>query len=148
MISNLSDQENLIYKDIEAAVTPSKVIDADGVRSFVDAKLDEFGSLKDLPPEIKKLHELVYTQVDGGVVPRNSTYAAFNLKRREIGQAIGKKSGPFADTETGLLKEMYGAMKQQQRSIVDDAGVGSLQDAADALTIKRNAIQDSMTEVL
>ena len=57
-------------------------------------------------------------------------------------------NAPYSDTEIGALKEIYSVMKDSQRGIVDRAGVGDLQDAADALTIRRKAIEDSKIDIL
>lgn len=145
VINDLSTQENALYRDIEAAVKPGQKVPVTGLRDYIDGKVAEFGSVGDMPKPLQDMHKLVYTP-EGKI--RIPTYAAFNQKRRELGQAIGTKSGPYGDAETGTLKDLYGAIKTQQRTIVDGAGVGDLQDAADALTIKRNAIQDTKVDIL
>jgi hypothetical protein len=144
----LGIEESAIYDQIRQNITPSETVNIDPLHSFLRNKIDDFGGIDKLPKDLKELARIAYENVDGRVRAVRPTYAAFDLKRREIGQAIGKRSGQFADTESGLLKEMYGAMKEAQRGIVDGAGVGALQDAADAITIKRKAIEDSMVNLL
>lgn len=145
VINEIGQSESALYRDIEAAVTPSAKVPVSQLRSYIGDKVSEFGGVENLPKPLKDIHSLVY-KPNGA--PRTPTYAAFNQKRREIGQSIGGFSGPYSDAETGALKDLYGAIKGQQRAIVDGAGVGDIQDAADALTIKRNAIQDTKTEIL
>lgn len=148
IIDTLGQEEGRLYDEIRAAVTPSEKVDVRPLRQFVDSKVEEFGGRGALPKELRRLYQLVYQKRGDTWVERYPTYANFDLVRREIGQAIGKKSGAFADSESRLLGEMYSATKDTQRSIVDRAGVGELQDAADALTIKRKAVEDTMVDAL
>lgn len=148
IIDNLSKEEGRLYDEIRDAVNPSEKVDVAPLRQYLDAKVEEFGGIGGLPGELKRLYRLAYQKRGDTWVERYPTYAAFDLARREIGQAIGKKSGAFADAESRLLSEMYGATKDAQRAIVERAGAGQLQDAADALTIKRKAVEDTMIDAL
>lgn len=145
VIKQLSKSESDLYKDIERAVTPSQKVPVSKLRAYVDEKVAEFGSVKELPKPIKDIHGIVYKKTG---MPKTPTYASFSQKRREVGQALSNKSGPYGDAESTSLKDLYGALKTQQRTIVEGAGVRDIQDAADAITIKRNAIQDTKVDIL
>ena len=101
-----------------------------------------------MPKPYLDLMDVAFEKDGAKYLPRNPTYAEFDLKRKEIGQSLNKKIGPYADSEVGMLSHLYGAMKGQQRSIMKKNGVSDLQDAADAVTIKKKAIQNAKTDLM
>ena len=148
MIDSLDLVENDIYANIKDVVTPSKLVEVDELRSHLASKAAEFGAFERMPKPYLDLMDVAFEKDGAKYLPRNPTYAEFDLKRKEIGQSLNKKIGPYADSEVGMLSHLYGAMKEQQRSIMKKNGVSDLQDAADAVTIKKKAIQNAKTDLM
>ena len=149
MINSLDNVESDIYSNIREVVTPSKQVDLPDIRTHILGVAAEYGGFDRMPEPYKDLMEVVFEPAGGGKYrSRRPTYAEFDLKRKEIGQSLNKKAGPYADSESGMLSYLYGAMKNQQRNLMEDLGAKDLQDAADAVTIKKKAIQNTKTDLL
>lgn len=144
-MNELYDAELRFYDDINLKINKAQPVEPVSVRGFIDEKAIEFGGASELPKVYRDMYDLVY-DVDGN--PKKPTYTAFNQKRKDIGAAIGKKSSPYADSELSTLKEVYANLKTDQNSFSESFGAGELQSAADALTIKRKALETTTTELL
>lgn len=89
----------------------------------------------------KKALRMMEAMDDEGV----PTYAALDRLRRDIGQALFKKSGPFKDDATERLDQLYGALRQDQKAVAEYYGLGDVFEEANALTVKRKGLEDRMT---
>lgn len=157
VIDALGAQEDALYKRIDYLVPKGERIELPGLKGFIDKQISEYGSVADMPPILKRVHNLVYGKHQGQwrerhptskLLPESKTYQSFSQLRKEVGQALNRKSGPFKDSETGLLKMVYGAMKPVQMDVARKFGAVDLQQGADALTIKRKAVEDTMVDAL
>ncbi len=144
-MDELSLAESKLYDEIDLKINKSQIVEPESLRSFVDEKITEFGGVEDMPKVFQDINKLV-NDVDG--MPKSPTYAAFNQKRKDIGAAIGRKQSPYADSELSSLKEAYGRLKSDQNDFSESFGAGELQQAADALTIKRKALENTTTDLL
>lgn len=50
------------------------------------------------------------------------TYAFLDSTRKQIGQALNKASGPFKDSESGLLNKLYSTLSQDQERVAQSFG--------------------------
>jgi len=144
-MNELHQAESKLYDEIDLKINKSQPVEPLSVKSFIDSKVDEFGGVNEMPKVFQDMYRLVY-DVDG--TPKTPTYAAFNQKRKEIGAAIGRKSSPYSDSEVSTLKEIYANLKKDQSSFSGAFGAGELQAAADVLTVKRKALENTTTELL
>ncbi|WP_258211192.1 hypothetical protein [Salmonella enterica] len=76
------------------------------------------------------------------------TYGRLDLARKQVGQAIGKGSGPFKDEETGVLKKLYAAITDDQQAVAEKYGAGELWTLGKELVKKRKSIEDDAVTVL
>ncbi len=149
MIEEMSLAESLLYRQIDQMIKPEQRIEVGDLRAFVDQEIERSGGVKRMPSVMKKLYELVYERgPDGEMVPYSPTYGFFTQTRREVGAAVNKKQGPFRHEESGTLKYAYGPLKGTQERIAKENGFDVLQRGADAWTIKRKALEKSVTNML
>lgn len=144
-MNELYDAESKLYDEINLKISNAQPVEPKTVRGFIDDKSVEFGGVDEMPKVYQDIYKLVYG-ADGSV--KSPTYAAFNQKRKDIGAAIGKRSSPYSDSELSTLKEVYAKLKTDQNSFSEAFGANELQSAADALTVKRKALENTTTELL
>ena len=53
-------------------------------------------------------------------------------------------TSPFADSESGMLKKLYGTLSQDQQAVADAAGAGDLYKAASVSVAVRKGLEDDM----
>tara|TARA_R110002020_G_scaffold461823_2_gene680985 strand:+ start:6960 stop:9236 length:2277 start_codon:yes stop_codon:yes gene_type:complete len=149
IIESLGNIENDIYDKITQTVTPNKTVDVSRLRSHIMSKAAEFKGLDRMPRVYKDLAKIVFEKKgpDGKFRSRNPSYAEFDLKRKEIGEAT-QKFGKYESTESATIKNLYGEMKEQQRDIMRSNRMENMQDAADAVTIKKKSVQNAKTDLL
>lgn len=80
----------------------------------------------------------------------NPTLGKIDFVRREVGQALNKKSGQFKDAETGTLKALYSTLVKDQDAIGMAAGktAQGLVTTAKGLVQKRKLLEDDMVSLL
>jgi len=144
-MKELSDAESKLYDEINLKISNAQPVEPNSVRGFINDKALEFGGVDEMPKVYQDMYKLVYNP-DGAA--KTPTYAAFNQKRKDIGAAIGKKSSPYSDSELSTLKEIYAKLKTDQNAFSESFGASELQSAADALTVKRKALENTTTELL
>ncbi len=76
------------------------------------------------------------------------TLGKIDQVRREIGQAINRGSGPFKDTEKGLLKALYNRLSKDQDAIAQSAGFGEITEGAKGLIRQRKQLEDNLSTLL
>lgn len=148
-IDTLSNQIDDVYKNVINKTIPgSTKVNVDGLRSFVDQQIENAGGFDRLSGDMKKLANLVYKKKGKKLTPYSPTYGNFEAIRKNIGQARTKKTGVFSDAEEGELKNMYRNVKDQQKNIAKEFGFDNALADADALSIKKYALQDTFSTLL
>ncbi len=123
---------------MRAAIPAKTAAPAENTLAFLKQHADEVGGeARLLPTEGKLLGAL-----NGDGAPL--TYAYLDQVRKQIGQAMHKASGPFADSESGMLKKLYGTLSQDQQAVAEAAGAGDLYKAASASVAVRKGLEDDM----
>lgn len=118
--------------EVTEAVDIRGRVDASRIKEWLQGRIDDFGGGKEglasLSPEEKKLWSIVSKG--------EPTYALLNEQRDLIGQALEKATGPWSNTNLRRLKEIYGALADDQiRFIETTAGkeIADKQRAANTL---------------
>ena len=162
MLEELHVGEKGFYDEIELKINKATPVTPTSTHSLADDLIKEYqGNISKMPKPYKDIFDMVYKKgakgvvhpdkrVVGGVsyIKRNPSYAEFNQKRKDIGAAIGRKGSSYSDTESGILKRIYGNLKTDQNSFSEAFNASELQSAADALTVKRKALENTTTELL
>jgi hypothetical protein len=130
-----------LYQQVKEAIPPKTEVSAKNTLDFLNNHADELGSAGRLLPTEKKLLNALNGE-DGPL-----TYAFLDQTRKQIGQAMRKATGPFADSESGILKRLYGTLSDDQGAVANAAGVGDLYGAAKASVSVRKGIEDDLASL-
>ncbi|WP_164099630.1 lytic transglycosylase domain-containing protein [Serratia marcescens] len=141
-VQNKSDQ---LYNQISAAIPKGQTVEANNIIRYLDGKADELGGAEHLSTMEKRVYNAVAPVGTEATAP---TYARLDNIRKQIGQAIGKNSGPFRDEETGTLKQLYANLTADQEQAVVAAGMGDKWQAAKKLIGVRTTMEDALTGLL
>ncbi|CAI0815929.1 lytic murein transglycosylase [Serratia quinivorans] len=141
-VQNKSDQ---LYNQISSAIPKGQTVEANNIIRYLDGKADELGGAEHLSTMEKRVYNSVAPLGDDATAP---TYARLDNIRKQIGQAIGKNSGPFRDEETGALKQLYANLTADQEQAVVAAGMGDKWQAAKKLIGVRTTMEDALTGLL
>jgi len=119
-------QAKEVYKRIDAKIrggaTPPTV-DLVNSRRLMNEVMRGLDDPSSLTPLEKKLMEM---SSPGREKP--PTYDAMMRLKNDIGQAVEKASGPYADMNTGILKRLYSALAEDQLYNVQQIGGKQLRD--------------------
>ncbi|EMW9673234.1 hypothetical protein V5Y59_001468 [Salmonella enterica] len=140
-ISSLQSQSDDIYDKIYKKVPVRERIEANNAINFLEDFADDIGGLDELSPIMKR----TLTRLDPNTMP---TYGRLDLARKQIGQAIGKNAGPFKDEETGVLKQLYAAITDDQQAVAEKHGAGELWGLGKELIKKRKSVEDDAAFIL
>ena len=136
--TQLEKQAEDLYAKVNAAIPAKTEAPATSTINFLTQHADEMGGAARLLPTEKKL--LASLGGDDGPV----TYAFLDQTRKQIGQAMRKSTGPFADSESGLLKRLYSTLSDDQQAVANAAGAGDIYNAAKASVAVRKALEDDL----
>lgn len=128
----LGKQASELRQEVTDAIDPRGRVDANRIRTWLEGRIADLGGgkegLANLSPEEKRLW---------GIVSKGQpTYALINEQRDLIGQALEKSSGPWANTNMKRLKEIYGALADDQINFIESSAgkeVADKQRAANTL---------------
>lgn len=119
--ARMEGQSNRLHDMVRRMLPEAAPVQASDTLGFLRSEAGKMGGAEKLakvsPVEARLLLNL------GGDEP--VTYAFLDSTRKQIGQALSKASGPFKDSETGLLKKLYETLSTDQervaRAFGDDA---------------------------
>ena len=135
-INQMELQAESLYSKVDAAIPKATRIEPDNVRTYLAEKIEDLGGDVSLLNAAEK--QLVALTRDGGT----PTYAALDRVRRNVGDGFSKRSGPFKDDSSGTLRQVYGALSEDQQSVAQAFGVGDVYQSARSIVAKRKAIED------
>lgn len=142
-VDNLAAHTETVYKGLNDILDKKTRVEAPNTRSFLETAEAELGG--ELPPNLKSiLSTLSKTDADGNPIPPTLGYIDF--KRKEIGQAIQKRSGEFKDAEVGVLKKLYSTLTSDVDLVAQSAGGDALllSNAGKELTKMRKQLEDNL----
>ncbi len=150
-VDDLFQQADDAYGSLRQLIPTTDRFDAPNTVDFIRQKAVEFGGVEQLPPKLRSIFSsLKGTQVGKSVVTIPPTLGKIDQIRKEIGQAIGKGSGPFKDVETGLNKALYARLTRDQDAIAESIGGDAIavSDAGKSLVKQRKQIEDNLQVLL
>ncbi len=111
----LGNQASLLREEVEATFNTTDRVEPARIREWLQGRIDELGGGKEglaaLSAEEKKLW--------GAVSKGQPTYARLNEARDMIGQALNKGTGPWADANLSRVKQLYGALADDQINFIE-----------------------------
>ncbi|MES2352070.1 MAG: hypothetical protein V4641_31260 [Pseudomonadota bacterium] len=139
--TELSKKAGELYDQVLTAIPKRTVVNADETLGFLKAHAADLGGAKRLLPTERNL----LASLEGGDGPL--TYAFLDQTRKQIGQAMRKASGPFADSESGTLKKLYSTLSKDQEDVAAAAGYGDLYKAAKSVVGVRKGLEDDIVSL-
>jgi hypothetical protein len=111
----LGRQASALRQEVTDAVDVRGRVEAGGVKGWLEGRIADLGGGKEgianLSPEEKRLW---------GIVSKGQpTYALINEQRDLIGQALEKGTGPWSNTNMKRLKDIYGALADDQINFIE-----------------------------
>jgi hypothetical protein len=150
-VTNLSNQADDAYKALRTQIPSQTRGQADNVLNFVQKRADDLDGAENL----SSLEKMVRSKLtpkpikdDAGNVigTRAPTYALIDDVRRDVG-AAARQAGPFADADTGLAKQLYRLIDDDQFALAQTAGQGESYRLAKSLVQMRKGFEDDMTSL-
>ena len=163
-IKGLEVKADDVYSALDSVIPKTTPVRATNTLDFIKQKAVELGGTEKLSPKMKSLlndlsssqaktkkgfsHATGTTVTPGKVTL--PTHELLSQRRREVGQAIGKRSGSFRKEETGILKALYGRLASDQDAAA--SGIGgealSISESAKGLIIQRKQLEDNLTNLI
>lgn len=111
----LGRQASNLRQEVTDAVDVRGRVEANGIKTWLEGRIADLGGGKEgianLSPEEKRLW---------GIVSKGQpTYALINEQRDLIGQALEKGTGPWSNTNMKRLKDIYGALADDQIKFIE-----------------------------
>lgn len=140
-ISSLQNQSDEIYNKVAQKVPIRDRVEPSNTVRFLEDHADDLGGIDELTPILKK----TLARLDPNTLP---TYGRLDNVRKQVGQAIGNRAGYFKDEEVGVLKQLYGAITDDQQVVAEKYGAGELWNLGKELVKTRKGVEDNAELVL
>ncbi|HHI2551355.1 TPA: hypothetical protein ACP41M_001071 [Klebsiella aerogenes] len=140
-IHALEKEANDLFEAVQKNIPGDKLIGTKAIMKHLKDKSDMLGGEEFLSTAERN----VMRQMNPESMP---TYARLSLVRQQIGDALSKKQGPFKDMATGELKQLYGALADDQQQAANFYKVGNEYKLANELTFQRKALEKDLIGVL
>lgn len=138
-LKNRSDQ---LYKRVDSALSPRTKVEANNTSTMLEKIADDLGGWDNLDPIEKR----VFTAINPG--PDSIlTYANLNRQRRLVGDALNKKQGPYKDADKEALSRLYGALAEDQKSVLSNTGYLRDFEVAQRLVAMRKNLERQMVNL-
>lgn len=118
LADKMSGQADSLYGKVRKLVPEAAPVQASETVNFLRSEASKMGGAQNLA-KASPMEARLLANLDGeGPV----TYAFLDSTRKQIGQALNKASGPFKDSETGLLNKLYSTLSADQEAIAKKYG--------------------------
>lgn len=125
-INTLRSDAGVIYNEIRDQIPTGARLQPDASTRALNEILDELGGPESLGGPVRSLFNAVTS--DQGM-----TYGRLMQERQQIGRAITRGQGPYADADERTLSRLYGALAEDQQNFVrtelGENAVGRLAEA-------------------
>lgn len=150
-VTNLANQSDDAYKALRTQIPSQTRGEATNVLEFVQRRADDLDGAENLSALEKmvrsKLTPKPIKDEAGNVIgTRAPTYALIDDVRRDVG-AAARQAGPFADADTGLAKQLYRLIDDDQFALAQGAGQGESYRLAKSLVQMRKGFEDDMVSL-
>lgn len=138
-IDNLGQKADDIYNQIGTKIPKNADVDPQNTLGYLWDKADTMNGIEFLSSAEKKALDWLEPVGPDAATP---TYSRLDTLRKQIGQAINKKSGPFKDEETGALKQLYGRLTEDQEAVAAKYGAADDWNAGKQLVQRRKELEE------
>jgi len=110
--------------EVTGAIDSRGRVDVGSVKTWLQNRIDDLGGGKEGIANLSSEEKRLWATVSKA----NPTYAALNEQRDLIGQALEKTTGPWANSNTKKLKEIYGALADDQINFIESTAGKEIAD--------------------
>lgn len=143
---DLSAQENRLYQEVRDGIPAQTPAPAQNTLAFLARRADDLGGAQNLSPmEKQALQKLTPIEGADGAV-KQPTYTLLDDVRKDVG-AAARQAGPFSDADTGLAKQLYARLSNDQQAVADATGQRYTFLAAKYATQLRKGMEDDMASI-
>jgi hypothetical protein len=142
-VKTLDLSANKAYTDLRTAIPLSTRGQADDVLAFINQRGVDLDGVQNLSSLERNILRKLTPKTDADGVVKNPTYALIDDVRRDIG-AAARQSGKFKDADTGLAKQLYKLIDNDQLKLAENAGFGDQYLLAKSLVSVRKGFEDDM----
>lgn len=128
-------QEEKLYDQVSAAAPKGTKVNPKNTIGYLKSRADELGGVQYLTPEERR----IWNRVESGKV----NLALLDETRKQVGAGY-QKQGPFKDSESRLLDNLYGAMTRDQEGVARVFGVDDIYQLAKKTTGDRKTIEEGI----
>ncbi|MDU4109280.1 MAG: lytic transglycosylase domain-containing protein [Escherichia coli] len=146
-INDLGAKADDQYSEVRKLIPEGTDISASNTLEHI-RHLQDVRRIELSPAEKKALKRLTPEVDDAGNVTKRPSYDALDQMRKEVGQAINQKSGPFKDEEVGALKQLYRTLTEDQEAAAVAHGAADAWNVGKALVAQRKTLEDSLENVI
>lgn len=157
IIDGLGDEAEKAYSTIAGKIPRNAPVKPDSTVDYLTAKADELGGDAYLSTAERKALDWMNPK-PGKVDPATGlpdqsvatvpTYSRIDELRKQVGQALNKKSGPFKDEETGALKQLYARLTDDQEKVAAQYGAADDWNVAKQLVKRRKDLETIAQDAL
>lgn len=146
-LQSLENQAKALRSEVDDAIDVRAPVDAQNLQSVLGEIINDFGGLADAKQAFSGEEKKLLAMLGEGETAKMPTYARLNNLRDEIGRALFKGQGPWADTSQRNLTRYYKALADDQLSHVESVGGAELADKFKGSNTLFSKMYDSRKEL-
>ena len=144
IIDDLGKQADDVYNQIATKIPKNETVDANNTLRHIWDKADVEG-LGTLDAAERKALDWLQPVNDQMGPP---TYARLDKLRRQVGQALNTRSGPFVDSDKAALKQLYARLTEDQEAIAAKYGAADDWNVGKQLVKRRKDLETIAIDTL
>lgn len=144
IIDDLGKQADDVYNQIATKIPKNEPVDANNTLRHIWDKADVEG-LGTLDTAERKALDWLQPVNDQMGPP---TYARLDKLRRQVGQALNTRSGPFVDSDKAALKQLYARLTEDQEAIAAKYGAADDWNVGKQLVKRRKDLETIAIDTL
>lgn len=144
---SLENQAEALRSEVDDAIDVRAPVDAQNLQSVLGKIINDFGGLADAKQAFSGEEKKLLAMLGEGETAKMPTYARLNNLRDEIGRALFKGQGPWADTSQRNLSRYYKALADDQLAHVESVGGADLADKFKGSNTLFSKMYDSRKEL-
>lgn len=137
-MESLQRQGDELREAVNANLNMQSRVEATNLQDALAQTINDLGGIEEAMQAMTSQERRLLQALGVGETPKQPTYAYLDRLRREIGDALNKGTGPWADTERVTLQRYYNALAEDRIAhVARELG----QDAADDLAASNQIFQ-------
>lgn len=157
IIDKLGDEAENAYNAVAAKIPRNADVNPTSTVDYLTAKADELGGDQYLSAMEKKALDWMapkpgkvdpVTGLPDQAVSTTPTYARIDTLRKQVGEALNKKNGPFKDEVPAQLKQLYARLTDDQERVAAQYGAADDWNVGKQLVKRRKDLETQALQIL